>query len=74
MSRDQVIKRAREAGLIVEPCVDEAFIAIRFGDAPAGTNERMRITADGAAMTVKEGYYWQVGSVDAVASYVRSLS
>jgi hypothetical protein len=74
MNRDQVIKQARKAGLVVEPCVDKAFIAIRVGEAPTGTNERMRMTADGAVMTVKEGYYWQVGSVDAVANYVRSLS
>ena len=74
MTRDQVMQKAREKGLIVEPCVDKSFISIRVGEAPAGTNERMRMTADGAVMTVNNGYYWQVGSIDDVANYVRSLA
>jgi acyl-coenzyme A synthetase/AMP-(fatty) acid ligase len=73
MNRDQVMQMARDAGLVVEPCVAEDFISIRVGEAPAGTSERMRLTADGALMIVNDGYYWQVGSVDDVASYVRSL-
>lgn len=73
MTRDEVLERARARGLVAEPCADEAFIAVRASEAPEGTNERMRITAQGKVLTVADGYYWQVGTVDDVARYVETL-
>lgn len=74
MNREQVIKRARAAGLVVEPCASPGLIALRAGEAPEGTNERMRMTADGGVFTVADGYYWQVGTVEDIANYVDTLT
>jgi hypothetical protein len=34
----------------------------------------MRLTADGALLTVNEGRYWQVGTLEDVYNGLRSLS
>ena len=73
MNRDRVLASAREVGLIVEPCALETLIAVRTGEAPKDTNERMRMTADGALLTVIGGYYWQVGTVGDIDNYVQTL-
>ena len=74
MNREQVMADARSVGLVVEPCRQEDCIAVRAEKVPVGQfNERMRITADGAFLTVADGYYWQVGTVEDVAKYVETL-
>ena len=73
MSRDEVMTQARAAGLTVTPCASPDHIAVRAGEAPRGSNERLRVTADGALLTVDEGYYWQVGTVDDGARYVETM-
>ena len=73
MNREQVMQEARTVGLVVEPCNDENFIAIRASEVSPGITERMRITSDGACLTVADGYYWQVGTVEDVANYVETL-
>ena len=73
MNREQVIISAREAGLVVEPCNLETLIAVRVCKAPKDTNERMRLTSGGALLTIADGYYWQTGTVEDVANYVKTL-
>lgn len=74
MNREQVMADARSVGLVVEPCHREDCIAVRAGEVPPeNRNERMRITSDGACLTVADGYYWQVGTVEDVAKYVETL-
>lgn len=73
MNRDQVMASAREVGLTVEPCVLETLIAMRTGEAPKDTNECMRLTSGGALLTIADGYYWQTGTVEDVANYVKTL-
>jgi hypothetical protein len=67
MTRDEVIKSAREAGLVVEPCPDEKYIAVRVGEAE-NSNERMRLTEDMQILIVSDGYYWQVVTVEDIAA------
>lgn len=71
MSREQVMQDARAVGLIVEPCAMESLIAVRGNKAPE-TNERMRMTSNGAMLIVADGYYWQIGTVEDVANYVKA--
>lgn len=73
MERIDVMQLAQSKGLVVEPCNHEGLIAVRLSKAPDGANERMRITADGAFLTIADGYYWQVGTVDDVKKYVETL-
>lgn len=73
MNREQVMESARSVGLVVEPCAMDCLIAVRGEKAPTDTNERMRMTSDGAMLTVSDGYYWQIGTVDDVANYVNTL-
>lgn len=72
MNREQVMQEAQSVGLVVEPCHDEGCISVRSGEAK-DTNERMRLTSDGVLLTVSDGYYWQVGTVEDVARYVETL-
>lgn len=71
--RDAVMQAARAVGLVVEPCNNADFIAVRAAKVPPGTQEKMRMTADGAVFTVSDGYYWQVGSVSDIETYVKTL-
>ena len=73
MNREQVMNDARSAGLIVEPCRAEECIAVRSEKVPEGSNERMRLSANGSFFTVADGYYWQIGTVEDVANYVQTL-
>ena len=71
MTREQVMEMARNSGLVVEPCSSDQHIAVRAGVAE-DTNERMRLTSDGALLTVSDGYYWQVGTVEDVHKYLKA--
>ena len=71
MTRDDIIRKARESGLVVEPCVSEDHIAVRVGEA-VDSNERMRLTADMQLLVVNDGYYWQVGTVEDLANAIRA--
>ena len=71
MTRDQVMEMARNAGLVVEPYSSKRHIAVRAGVAE-NPNERMRLTSDGALLTVRDGYYWQVGTVEDVANHLKA--
>lgn len=63
---------AEQKGRVVKHCHDPGYAALDCGEAP-NTNERARITADGAFLTVDEGRYWQVGTLDDVYNGLRSL-
>jgi len=74
MNRDEVIERASACGLTVKACEHPELMAIRLDQKPDDPNERMRMTASGAMLTVgDDGNYWQVGTVEDVANYVRGL-
>lgn len=70
---DQVISLAAEKGRVAKACHDPAYAAVDCGPAPE-TNERMRMTADGALLTVSEGRYWQVGPIEDVFQGLKGLS
>jgi hypothetical protein len=69
---EQVIALAAEKGRVVKACHNPEFAALDCGEAPE-TNERMRMTAGGALLTVDEGRYWQVGTLDDVYNGLRML-
>ncbi len=69
---EQVIALAAEKGRVVKACHNPEFAALDCGEAPK-TNERMRMTAGGALLTVDEGRYWQVGTLDDVYNGLRML-
>ena len=73
MNRNEVMELARSKGLVVEPCNMESLIAVRQDRVPTGCTELMRLTSDGAMLIVADGYYWQVGTVDDVYEYVKTL-
>jgi hypothetical protein len=68
---EEVIALAAEKGRVVKACHSPEHAALDCGDAPAG--ECMRLTAGGALLTVNEGRYWQVGTLDEVYNGLRSL-
>ncbi len=70
---EEVIALAIEKGRVVKACHSIEHAAIDCGAAP-DTNERMRMTADGALLLVDEGRYWQVGTLDEVYNGLRSLT
>lgn len=72
MKRDDVIRVAREAGLVVEPCADDQFIGIRVYK--PDTDECMRIGSSGEVYRRGEdGWMYQVGTTEDVANYVRTI-
>ena len=72
MKRDEIIQLARDKGLIVKPCHDENFIAVR--SFKTDSNEAMRMGANGAFYTRgDDGWMYQVGTVEDVENYVRTL-
>jgi len=71
VSIDEVIALATEKGRVVKACHDPEYAALDCGEAPAG--ELMRLTSDGALLTVDDGRYWQVGTLDDVYNGLRSL-
>jgi hypothetical protein len=74
MNVDEVIKLAAEKGRIVKPSqVDPEMCCVDCGPA-ADTNERARLTADGAFLIVSEGRYWQIGPVKNVTEWLKGLS
>lgn len=72
VSIDEVIALATEKGRVVKACHSPKHAALDCGEAP-DTNERMRMTAGGALLTVNDGRYWQVGTLDEVYNGLRSL-
>ena len=68
---EEVIALANKKGRVVKACHSPEFAALDCGEAPAG--ERMRLTADGALLTVNEGRYWQIGTLNEVYNGLRSL-
>jgi hypothetical protein len=72
VSIDEVIALATEKGRVVKACHSPEHAALDCGAAP-DTNERMRMTAGGALLTVDDGRYWQVGTLDEVYNGLRSL-
>lgn len=73
MNIDEVIKLAADKGRVVKPsAVDPELCVIDCGPAP-DTNERARLTSDGAFLTVDEGRYWQVGPIKDVAAWLKGL-
>jgi hypothetical protein len=72
MKRDEVISRARAAGLVVEPCASPEFIGIR--SYKPDTDECMRMGSGGEMYTRGEdGWMYQVGTVSDVDHYVKTL-
>lgn len=73
MSIDDLIALAAKHGRVVKPSmVDSEMCCLDCGPA-LDPNERGRMTADGAFLTVAEGHYWQVGPVKDVARYFKGL-
>jgi hypothetical protein len=69
---DQVQELAQQKGRVVKACHDPEFAALDCGEAP-DSNERMRMTAGGALLTVDEGRYWQVGPLEDVYNGLKGL-
>ena len=73
MNIDEIINLAAEKGRIVKPSqVDSEMCCVDCGPAQ-DTNERARLTADGAFLIVNEGRYWQIGPVKDVAAWLKGL-
>lgn len=73
MTIEEVIKLAADKGRFVKASdVDPEVCIIDCGPAP-DTNERARLTSDGAYLTVHEGRYWQIGSIKDVAAWLKGL-
>jgi hypothetical protein len=70
MTRDEVIALAHQQGLDAQPCQAPNFIAIK-GEVAHDPNERMRMAAGGQCLIVHDGHYWQVGTVEEVASSLK---
>ena len=63
---------AETKGRVVKQGHDKDYAALDCGQAP-NTNERMRLTSDGALLTVDEGRYWQVGTLADVYNGLKGL-
>jgi hypothetical protein len=73
MKMDDLIDLAAKHDRVVKPSmVDPKMCCLDCGPA-TNPNERGRMTADGAFLTVDEGRYWQVGPVKDVANYFKGL-
>jgi len=57
-----LLSLAADKGWSAKECHDPDYVAFDCGPAP-DTNERMRLTAEGALLTVDDGRYWQVVSL-----------
>lgn len=73
MDIETLIALAKEIDRVVVPCHNPEHAALDCGEA-ADTNERMRLTADGAVLIVSDGRYWQVGTIKEVYNGLRRLS
>jgi len=69
---DKITALALEKCRTVKACHDPKFVAVDCGEAP-DTNERMRLTSDGALLIIDEGRYWQVDTLEQVYSWLESL-
>lgn len=70
---EQVKAVADEKGRVVRLGADPRYAAVDCGPAP-DTNERMRMTSDGALLLVDGGRYWQLGLLSEVYNGLRSLA
>jgi len=71
MTIDEVLSMADKKGVVVKPSlVDDSMCVVDLGPAP-DTNERMRVTADGAVLIVDEGRYWQIGPIKDVYNWLK---
>lgn len=66
MIAEELIEYGKTIGKVITLCDNPELVAVDCGEAP-DTNERMRLTADGALLTVRDGRYWQVGEIGEVA-------
>ena len=72
MNREEIIRLAREAGLVVEPCSDDRLIGIRAYK--PDTDEFMRMGSSGEVYTRGEdGWMYQVGTVEDVSNYIGTI-
>ena len=69
MNVDEIIEQGKAVGLIIKRCHDSEYLAVDCGEATE-PNEGMRLTSDGALLTVNEGRYWQVGEANVIAAFV----
>ena len=73
MNIEEVIKLAFDKGRIIKPsAIDPDMCCVDCGPAP-NTNERARMTSDGAFLIVDDGRYWQIGPVKDVALWLKGL-
>ena len=73
MTLDEMVKLAEAKGRVIRAsAVDADFVVLDCGEA-TDANERGRMTADGAFLTVSEGRYWQVVPVDAMKAWLEGL-
>jgi len=73
MTRDEVLDKAKAAGLVVQPCADPSYIGIRAYKPE--TQEVVRVGSSGEVyIRGDDGWMYQVGTIEDVARYVESLS
>jgi hypothetical protein len=73
MNIDELIKLAADKGRVIKPSqVNPDICIVDCGPAP-DTNERARLTANGAFLTVDEGRYWQIVPVKYMAAWLKGL-
>ena len=73
INRQQIAEQLTSKGFTVQLCVDPGLIAMRVDVACPDPNERMRLTETGQLLTVIDGYYYQVGTVNDFEKYLRTL-
>ena len=66
MTQEEAIEAFKNIGLEAKPCANPIYIELRVGVA-TDPNEKMRATADGQFLWVKEGHYWQVIALETLA-------
>ena len=71
--REQIAEQLTSKGFTVQLCVDPGLIAMRVDVACPDPNERMRLTETGQLLTVIDGYYYQVGTVEDFEKYLKTL-
>jgi len=73
MTIHKLIALASEKGRVVRPsAIDADYAVLDCGPAP-NTNERIRITSDGAMLIVDEGRYWQAVPVNSLQTWLEGL-
>lgn len=70
---EKTIALAIKKGKIVKPSLVDSSVALLDCGPAIEKNERMRITADGALLSVDEGRYWQIGPVKDIYNWLKTL-